>query len=71
MTRPTRTVLTGLISINGEPARLCNRFCDKPDGVLCGRPFNHPDDRYGHICESCVDGLYRSQQAAANPEEQQ
>jgi hypothetical protein len=48
------TILTGLLTINGSPVPLCPRFCDKPDGTLCGRPANHPYDEYGHICEDCA-----------------
>lgn len=48
------TILTGLLSIDGEPAKLCARFCEKPCGTLCGRPKNHPKDVYGHICHNCA-----------------
>lgn len=54
MTQPCGTILTGLLRINGDPVPLCPHFCDKPDGILCGRPANHPTDPYGHICEQCA-----------------
>jgi hypothetical protein len=48
-------ILSGLISIDGDPAPLCWQECELGDDRLCGRPANHPADEWGHMCPQCVE----------------
>jgi hypothetical protein len=60
---PVGTVLTGLISVDGEPAAMCPLDCDhvaptKGQAAQCGRPDGHPEDNWGHICDVCMDQVF-------------
>lgn len=55
MSAPVGTILTGLISIGGVPVQLCGDPC--LDNGTCGRPADHPADRYGHVCDGCVEQI--------------
>jgi hypothetical protein len=58
MTQPTGTILTGLISIDGQPVTHCaqpcaTHNCSRP----CGRVEAHPQDSVACICGGCASAM--------------